>query len=239
LAEVELARPVIAMLHDHGWTVYQEVQIESYGRIADIVAVREPLIWVIEVKAHFGMTVLEQAWLWRPYASYTSIACPHLGKRGNRVATDILKYYGIGFISTDHGTERIPPRLNRHAHHGIRWIKQRLVPEQQTWAEAGNAHGARWTPFQNTAAHLTRYVEGHPGCTLHDAIAAVKTHYHTPNTARSALAQWINRGVIQGITARREGRFLRLYPVTEAVKSHEPDFAGQGDPSSTTGIRQC
>jgi hypothetical protein len=70
--ETDIARPVVAWLQAQGWTVYQEVQHQ--GCVADIVAVRGPLLWVIECKAQLGLAVLGQALGWQGHAHAISVA---------------------------------------------------------------------------------------------------------------------------------------------------------------------
>lgn len=48
LSEADVARPVVDYLNSFGWTVYQEV--ETISGIADIVAVLDKRLWIVEVK---------------------------------------------------------------------------------------------------------------------------------------------------------------------------------------------
>jgi hypothetical protein len=48
--EAELAEAVVAWLCDMGWTVYKEVLIQKSGKIADIVAVKDSEVWIVESK---------------------------------------------------------------------------------------------------------------------------------------------------------------------------------------------
>ncbi|HXH12331.1 MAG TPA: hypothetical protein VNP04_21505 [Alphaproteobacteria bacterium] len=210
MVEIDLAKPVMAALQEQDWTIYQEVQMHSYGRIADIVAVRGRLVYVIEVKASFGLTVIEQAWTWRQYAHYVSIAVPRLSNRGGGLGRYLLRHLGVGYLTTHDGREVIPPRLNRTAR--AQCLRDALVPQQQVWAEAGNAQGRRWTPFQQTCEVVRQTVAMHPGITMKALIDQVKTHYQTPATARSALVKWIELGRVQGVRLERVGRRIYLFP---------------------------
>ncbi len=72
--EVELARPVVAWLGDLGWEVFQEVS--AGGSVADIVARRGPVLWVVEVKRSLGLSLLGQAHAWKRRAHRVSVAVP-------------------------------------------------------------------------------------------------------------------------------------------------------------------
>lgn len=69
-SETDLAEKVVEWLQAQQWEVFQEVQLDSFGRIADIVAVSGPLLWVIECKTSQSFAVFEQAFQWKMYANY-------------------------------------------------------------------------------------------------------------------------------------------------------------------------
>lgn len=75
-SEVELARAVIQWLDHQHWDVYQEVRVGPRGRIADIIAVRGPLTWVIECKKALGLEVLTQANDWPAMRRSIAVFCP-------------------------------------------------------------------------------------------------------------------------------------------------------------------
>ena len=89
-----------------------------------------------------------------------------------------------------------------------------ITEEQKNWAPAGNANGDRWTPFQQTARDVRKYVEAHPGCRMADVMENVEHHYQKDSTARSCLSGYIGRGIIRGIEARLEGKGFKFYPVS-------------------------
>jgi hypothetical protein len=51
------------------WEVYQEVQLEAYRPIADIVATADPKVCVVECKLSLGFRVIEQVWRWQRQAT--------------------------------------------------------------------------------------------------------------------------------------------------------------------------
>jgi hypothetical protein len=211
MKEEELAARVVAWLSNQRWEVYQEVQVESYGRRADIVAVQGPVSWVIETKMSFGIGVLDQALYWVGMANYVSVATPY----GRGIRSTVLKRsmesIGLGsLLVRDWGIEeRIHPRLQRRLRRDIR---KYLNEPQKTFAPAGNAHGARYTPFQETCRKIVDRVKIQPGIGIKELIDNIETHYLSSKTARSVLAKWIQQGVVKGVRAEYEGRALRLYP---------------------------
>ena len=100
--ETDIAKIVIGWLEQLEWECYQEVQVHSYGHIADIVAVKEPLVWVIECKQSLSLSVIEQADGWRPYAHYLSVCVPPRARGrnvpGRSMAFHLVRLLGIGLL---------------------------------------------------------------------------------------------------------------------------------------------
>ena len=214
MAEVDLGRSIVVWLREQGWTVYQEVEIFTHGARADIVAVIEPKIWIIEVKLSHGMNVLEQAshWLW--LAHYVSVAVPFKRCGHGHVAHLIHQTTGIGLLHGDaggHVSEEISPRLNRRAE--IKRVREALRDEHMIWCEAGSNNGGYYSNFNATKRKLIDLVNKTPGLTMKEIITELgRCHYISSQTARCALAQWIRKGAIKGVERQKEGRFVRYYP---------------------------
>ncbi len=210
--ETDIARPVVAWLQAQGWTVYQEVQ--HAGRVADIVATRGPLTWVIEVKAQLGLAVVGQALHWLGRANLVSVAGPALPQRAAGDAfRAFLRLSGIGCltVNSDYETAIRQPVSPAMARHVARGLRAALRPEHQTWAEAGNASSARYTPWRATVDAVERYVAEHPGATLREVLGAVQTHYSSDKVARATIAAQIRSGLIAGLRCEADGRELRVY----------------------------
>ena len=213
VTEQTLAQGVVCWLRDQDWIVYQEVQGCISGCRADIVAKRGPLLWIIEVKRAMGLALLDQAVGWLGMAHHVSVAYA-TGCLG-RTVTLMLRTTGIGAIRV--GTEwekptvveTWAPRLQRRIRENNigRWV----VESQQNFAPAGNADSLYWSPFRETCRKVAAYVADHPGCTVKQMIDAVRHHYESSKTARSAMAHWIKTGKVRGVEARLEGPKLRLY----------------------------
>ena len=216
-SEVELAKPLIAWLEDQRWEVYQEVQPQNCGYTADIVAVQNNLVWIIEVKKTFGLTVMEQAHRWGGFGNYISVAVPV--SKNMSAGCYFLKQEGIGVLTivkpNDYNAPRdcvfelLSPKLNRRINDAM--IKT-LTPEHKVYAEAGNANGKRLTPFKQTCRKVWNVVKLKPGISMKELIDRIDTHYSSTACARSCLAQWIQAGKVGGVRAERNGRLLRLYP---------------------------
>lgn len=219
--ETAIARVMVDGLTDLGWDVYQEVQPEAYGGVADIVGVRQQgaarLVWVVECKVSLGLAVLDQAWGWLGRAHYVSVAAPPLA-RHRRIVEALLRDRGIGLFEVnmetwhpDRAIEVVPARLHRVQAAGL---LKALRPEHRTYAEAGNAEGKRWTPFTATCEEVRRVVAMRPGVTLTELLAQIRHHYRSVSTARSSLAKWAVAGAIKGVRASIPAgeSALRLYP---------------------------
>lgn len=229
MTEIDLAKKVVAWLTDLGWDVYQEIQIRESGSIADIVAVLDRRVWVVECKTTMSLQLLGQAEEWKRFAHMVSVAVPLVKRRyGKRkynntkarfMAGLILRRFGIGELRITEGPpdeyspmvdEVLAPILSRKA-----WandILDCLTEKHKTYAEAGNAKGRRYTPFVATCDSLVRHVKRHPGCSMKEAVEGIPHHYASPQSARISLAKWIDAGVISGIEVRFEGRKKFLFP---------------------------
>lgn len=216
--ETILAELVIKWLESQKWDVYQEVQIETYGKIADIIAVLGNLVWIIECKKSLSLSVMEQAYRWSRYANFVSVAVERRrGSSSRRFAEHVLSTFGIGMLTVDLGrpmgnsiSEIIRPALNRKGLTAR--IKEKLLPIHKTFAKAGNSDGLRWTPFQQTSISIRHEVKKHPGITMTELMDKIHHHYSAESTARSCIAQWAQKGVIKGVGVKRDGRLMRLYP---------------------------
>lgn len=206
--ESEMAINVVNWLQDFQWDVYQEVAIGM--RVADIVAVRKNIIWVIECKLHFGLEVIEQAFNWTWDANYVSIATPYSRRNTYDFGSRILRLLEIGRLSIapDEVREIEAPTLHRKS--TTNRIVSSLRQEQKTFAKAGTKSG-HWTPFKQTCRDLEFYVSHHEGCTLKESISNIETHYSTPASARNNIKDLIENGVIKGLALKKDNGVLRIY----------------------------
>jgi hypothetical protein len=245
LKETEVAAAVVAWLEEAGWDVYQEVQVKRFGRVADIVAVMDRRIWIIECKTSLSIAVIGQAYEWQESVHWVSVAVPVMAKRKGgypirgqrpRFVNRVLRDYGIGLIKVERKKsfgqvpaalechEAIHPEMRRSpGKQGLRFmardiraLRDGLCEEQKTFAKAGNADGDRWTPWKQTCRSVSRAVAKKPGICIAELIRDEgHFHYASSSSARSALSHWLREGKVPGVRVVREGRKLALYPAEE------------------------
>lgn len=233
-SEADLGKIVVQYLRDLGWEVYQEVSWGQGGnKRADIVAVQDRVIWILELKKTFGFDVLAQAeeWIHWNCAHKVSVVTPE-PKKGRVKAYGFRKkmaeHIGAGWLQVRNGrwgqpdfvsteaTPRIQRRL-RDDHLGT-FIRE----EHKTALEAGSQGGGYWTPFRGTALAVQETVRTCPGITLKELIEKVDHHYRSDAGARSSIRKWVSQGVIEGVEFRKEGRKLTLHPKSLLSQSETP-----------------
>lgn len=221
--ETELGAAAADWLTELGWEVYQEVQLERNGAVADLVAVRRRVVWALECKRSLSLKLLEQALEWRPLAHYVSIVVPlpRREPKGYGFAAEAMRLTGLGWLQVGFARcpgegrrllvqEKVKPAVRR-------WVDSAkllagLHERHKTFARAGNARSKRWTPFQQTCEQLRALAAAEPGVLLSDCVRRVEHHYRSDVTARGTLARWLREGVVSGCHVRKEEGRLRLYP---------------------------
>lgn len=192
VSEVEVARPVRAWLESEGWETFAEVRYE--GRVADIVAVRGPETWIVEVKKNRAAKLLDQARKWIGQANCIWLAARKPQRDPAEWWDTDLHLYGLGEFTIDAEGEvdiRCSPARYRLTDLGIR---SALKDAHKTFAEAGNAKSERWSPFQETARMLLRAAELNPGFELTDMI--------TSDYKAASIKIHIQQGHIKGLVVR-------------------------------------
>lgn len=202
MKEADLARDVVAYLRGMEADVHQEVAVHRGGRVADIVALTDKTVHVVECKAALSFAVIEQAMYWRYDAHYASIAVP-VGKRnaGRGIAFQYLEHLGLGCYEVGYGsvTQQVAPRLNRRKGIGQQ-VRGACCDETRSgeFAEAGTNRGGYFTPFKNTVKEIQR-VLANGELTTRELIGKIEHHYGRDTTARSALLTWAKAGKIPGV----------------------------------------
>lgn len=138
---------------------------------------------------------------------------PDLGLIEVSGAGDVMR---LGRLQTD-VAEVVPAPLHRRVSPRL---KDDLREEHKTWAEAGNAAGKRWTPFQGTAEALKRIVRRRGEVPFKDLIDELAHHYATDASARRSLQALIEQGVIPGVELRRDGGALLVVFKEEPDETH-------------------
>ncbi len=223
--EEALGVELVKYLTDLGWEVYQEVSLGYGGNRADIVAVQNNLVWIIEFKTSLSLKLLEQCYNWKRYAHYVSAAIPTRRKLNELTFVNRLcKDYGIGIMtigdpdkytmsSRSNINELVISKLNRKA--CTKRITDILSDEHKIWAKAGNSTSKFYTPFQGTSRRVQDEVKARPGIMLKELIESITHHYASDTTAKACISKYIQDGVIANIRYERDGKSLRFYYTKE------------------------
>ena len=214
--ETELCERLCEWLVAKGWELYFEV---DFGTIADIVARKDDLLWVIECKLTCSLDLIAQGIGRKPYADFVSIAFPERRTRwGGWVAVRAaLSYAGVGALevipeSTFGGGMIVKRKLDPVCQHRISdRLFDALNERQKTYAKPGNSDGARWSPYKNTCEQLLELVKGNEGIALKAAVEKIKHHYSSKASAENSLRTWIKEGKVAGVAGRIESRKFCLY----------------------------
>ena len=182
------------------------------GKVADIVAVKDEKVWVIECKCSFGLQVLAQADYWRHYADYLSIATP--SRNHGRLDSRVVTFLNMGWIETEHGCEwrnedkYVAKEIIKAVHvpRQGEYIKNCLRKQHKDWAKAGNADGKKFSSFQYTKQMMIDYLKKNPRSDMKTIVKNINHHYHSDNAAIGSLRQWINKGIIPEVNCDMEGK---------------------------------
>lgn len=194
--ELEIATAIIAWLTDNGWDVYQEVQPRQFSRRADIVALKDEKVWVIETKTSLGLYVIAQAYYWN--VDYRSVGVPG-GKRADDVsrgfAKIILRKFNMGlfevkqmfsnYVLTAHNV--IEPKQNEHLFDKS-VILGALTDEHKYLLPAGSKGGGYVTEYRLSIEKVKEFIKNNPGTTMLEITNALgKLHYSNIYSARNSL----------------------------------------------------
>lgn len=216
-SETSVAAPVVGFLDAAGWDVYQEVQPEMWSGVADIVAVRNGKVWIVEVKRTLGFALMAQAENWTHHANFVSVAVPR-GKwtKGRAMAFRLLGMLGIGCLEVSEfdGVEiKVDARDNDVLGNYAERLIAILQQEHKTYAAAGTPTGRRWSQFKATCARLRKIVEAEPGITFTRAINALEHHHYSSDaSAKANLRKWAKADMIPGVRVEWRRDRMHLEP---------------------------
>jgi hypothetical protein len=171
MKETEIAEKIVNWLVAQHWNVYQEVQLSYMGNIADIMAERQGVLWVIETKLVMSMDVLNQASSWTTH--FRSIAVPKSLSKAKRNKRDygVAKHYymvGVLEIDGDYIDEVLKPPLYLTHHKAAKKILSKLTELHKTYSKAGSYGGGHLTPYKMTMIKIKETIGKYPGCTIDD-----------------------------------------------------------------------
>ena len=214
MKEQDLARYLVNWLKSQYWEVYQEVEPRKKNSVADIVAVKDKVVWVIETKTSMSLTLLGQALNWKGHGNFISVCIPQRKpSKALEASMKFLSQNGIGLLEytnfPNNFVVSVKPRFDRKR---TDIIYESLHEKQKDFAEAGNSDGLRWTPFKETCFKLRKEVNLNPGLTLKEYIDKIHHHYNSDKTAIISIRTHIRSGLIEGVIPKIEKNKLRLYP---------------------------
>lgn len=197
----DVAIPIAEHLRQHHWDIYPEAQFRTRGPRADIVAYKNPLLWVIETKSSMNLQVLEQAMRWRDSgALLVSIGIPKPKRKSSQkfvwhsqMVDRICRQEGFGLIfvcsKTHFVKEVISPRLYRFNYERSRYLITNLDHKMQSQTPGSSAAGGYSTPHQRTLQYALAYLREHSPCSISTLLDNIKTHFHVRSKARKYLIQ--------------------------------------------------
>lgn len=192
--------------------MYQEVKNLRTGHRADIIAVKDELRWVIELKLSLSLRLIEQAVSWKKYAHFVSIAVPNWKR--NNFTLEICKHFGVGLLyGCDLHEVLAPQRQDSPV-----LAATPLYDKQKEFANAGNNSNSAYTPYKATMEQVLAYIQANQGCKLKDIVDNVKTHYRTPATAKSCISKSVKEGFgdYAKITVENNKYYLKEEDVSNA-----------------------
>ncbi|WP_426491091.1 hypothetical protein [Hymenobacter sp. 102] len=194
---------VVEQLKLAGWQVYQEVEIPG-GRV-DIVAVRGPIRWAIEVKTSMNLAVMEQARRNQMWFHFSSIAVPRpaRGQFGPswKFAAECGTLFGFGVLCIFEQGRRVDAGFTRYSEGRLNRKPGpiKLWEQQRTECAAGSSTGGHWTDFKHTVRQLEHTVRLHPGVKLREAVKSIRHHYSNEPSAVGCISRYIRSGIITSL----------------------------------------
>lgn len=220
LKETDLAAPVTEHLEACGWDVYKEVPCGS--GVADILAVKDNRIWVVELKRSLSLQLLDQAIDRHFKTHYVSVAVP-MPKTSKPVVTSsavntVLNVYGIGVFMIKTGRSPIievrkPDLFKDVWDKDIKRLLASLHPKMKKNI-AGSTAGKRWTPWKEWKKNVQNVVKANPGITPKEMVTRLPSiaPYRKNKNAMDAAVYYSRSGLLEGVTVRKVKGRLRLYP---------------------------
>lgn len=196
-SEAELAKIVVKFLESNKWEVFKEVKPKNLNQIADIVAVKDKKIWIIETKLSYGTKVLDQAYKWGKYAHYVSVAVP-FSNQYSFVLEHFRKEFGIGKIFVhpnenikDKGfvSEKELPKLNIPVLETEIWSSLNFRQKEST---AGVKGGGYITPYKITIENVKKFLQFNPKSPIELIVKNIEHHYSGDGIAINNLHKMLS-----------------------------------------------
>lgn len=196
-SEAELANVIVKYLEANNWEVFKEVKPKNLNQIADIVAIKNKKIWIIETKLIYGTKVLDQAYKWLKYADYVSVAVP-FSKQYSFVLEHFRKNFGIGklFVHFNDSikekgfvSEKESPSLNNSLLTTEIWSSLNV---KQKDSIAGTKGGGYITPYKLTIMNIKKFLEFNPKSSIYKIVNSIEHHYSNNSIAMNNLHKMLS-----------------------------------------------
>lgn len=199
LSEKTIAVSVQNWLLSQNWDCFPEAQIRHRGPRADIIAIKGPLMWVLETKLSLNLQVIEQALRWKGLgALYTTVAVlKPKRKRQNRFTwySDFVDRFfrqeGLGLILIDNEnlsiSEVIEPRLHRYNYPRSKRIVKQLDPRMKQYLPGSSGKEGYSSPYRRTMENALKYIQQKNSCSINDLLNNIETHFRIRTKARRFL----------------------------------------------------
>ena len=189
LRETDVGQAVVAHLEAQGWAVYPEVELQrGPSGIADIVAVRGQVVWVVECKVRLTLDLLRQAWRWRGFANLISVA---FSQGGGVSDLALLSRLEMGYFLVRFHPVQVVTRDQGPLHPCACTEFLEVVDGRHRNATPGAVGGGRYTPLDVTLANFTEYVKEHPGIALREAVKHIRHHCQSNRSAAGTIRQYV------------------------------------------------
>jgi hypothetical protein len=197
--EKDLGLLVKVWLIAEDWDCFPEAQIRQRGPRADLIAIKDSLLWVIETKLSLNLQVIEQALRWRDLgALYTSIAVLKPKRKYHQKFTwhsnfvdRFFRQEGLGLIFGDlldnTVIEAIPPRLHRYNYQRSKNIIAQLDPRMKLYIPGSTSKEGFSSPYQRTIENAITFIAAQKTCSINELLTNIKTHFRVRAKARNFL----------------------------------------------------
>ena len=201
MREIDLGEGLVSWLTSQKYDVYQEVQLYSNGGICDVIAVRDPIIWAIELKTSLSIKVFEQATRWKTL--YRSVCVPNRRNTINPYVIKIAKtIFNVGILEQmpyDSGfKEVVNAPLMREYYRYSKNTLSKLLEEHKTMSKAGSVGGGYSTPYKRTIRNIKEFIKKEEEVTINDIMKHIEHTHHYSNIQSAkqsivkALETWEN-----------------------------------------------
>lgn len=222
-SEVEIGEIVTGWLSSRGWEVYQEVQLQACGKVADIIAVKNKEVWIVELKTTFTMRLIEQAYDWKTLANYISIAVP---------CSDSRSYFP-GVVATEFNISVIEVSENGVYHRGKKiplLAKPKIIESQvlnhlseihKTYNKAGSQNG-HLTPYSYMMDLIKEYLIENPFSSTKEIVEALGIfHYAHEKSAKGNISRALSDYEKWAGREYGKGKY-RYYVLRQEEETNEP-----------------